>query len=111
VHIYYLDKGQASINVEFTCDAITGSISVKSVDECGNTSIARSQTVTISTSLANLGIISGTTSPYFGQEGVSYSVAPITGANTYSWSVPEGAVVSSGQGTANIAVDFSCCSN
>lgn len=36
-----------------------------------------------------------------------YSVNPVIGATSYTWSVPAGAIISSGQGTNMISVDFS----
>ena len=75
---------------------------------CGSASTNSTLAITTTSSLASLGVITGTTSPLLGQTGTPYSVAPITGATTYSWSVPGGATVSSGQGTPSIGVDFSC---
>src|SRR5690606_26669032 len=40
------------------------------------------------------------------QTGAAYSIAPLPDAQTYTWSVPPGAVIVSGQGTPNIVVDF-----
>jgi len=41
----------------------------------------------------------------------SYSVANITGATSYVWSVPSGAVINSGQGTTTINVSFGTSAN
>ena len=40
-----------------------------------------------------------------GETGVNYSIADIAGS-TFTWSVPNGAVIQSGQGTNSISVDF-----
>jgi len=40
-----------------------------------------------------------------GEQGVVYSVTPVTGA-TYAWTVPAGATIASGQGTNSITVNF-----
>lgn len=37
----------------------------------------------------------------------SYSIAPVSGATSYQWSVPIGATITSGQGTTAIAVNYS----
>ena len=106
-----LGQGTTAITVDFTnftCSATPVSITVNTSNSCGNISANSSLAVTVNTSLGTLGTITGTTSPYYGQTGTPYSVAAITGATTYTWSVPEGATISSGQGTTNIGVDFSC---
>jgi large repetitive protein len=36
-----------------------------------------------------------------------YSIAPVSGASAYTWSVPTGATIVSGQGTTTISVDYS----
>ncbi|MEW6467999.1 MAG: FG-GAP-like repeat-containing protein [Bacteroidota bacterium] len=50
--------------------------------------------------------ISGSASVCQGQTSVNYSVTAITGATSYSWAVPSGATITSGQGTQNIVVDY-----
>ena len=40
------------------------------------------------------------------QSRVAYSVAAVSNATSYHWTVPSGAAVASGQGTAGITVDF-----
>jgi hypothetical protein len=106
----YITSGQGttSITVDYSCTAASGNISVNTSNACGSASANRTLAITTTSSLASLGVITGTTSPLLGQTGTPYSVAPIIGATTYSWSVPGGATVSSGQGTPSIGVDFSC---
>lgn len=55
---------------------------------------------------AQPGNITGPAAFCANQQGVAYSVSPVTGASSYTWTVPNGAVVASGQGTNNIVVDF-----
>lgn len=43
--------------------------------------------------------------PCVGDSNVSYSITP-NGADSYTWSVPEGANITAGQGTASILVDW-----
>jgi len=52
------------------------------------------------------GTISGPASVCLGTNGVVYITTPITGAVSYIWTVPAGATIMSGQGTATITVDF-----
>lgn len=101
-------QGTQSIYVDFLCSAVSGNISVNASNSCGTASTNRTLAITISSSLASLGVITGTTSPLYGQVATPYTVTPITGATTYSWSVPGTATVSAGQGTASAGVDFPC---
>jgi hypothetical protein len=86
-------------------------ISVKAVNGCGLQSAAKALSLTralplkpvaITTTLANVCSIAGTNAT------VTYSVAPVAGAfaNGYTWTVPTGGTVVSGQGTTSIAVSY-----
>ena len=104
-------QGTTTIMVDFTnytCSTTSSNITVNASNTCGNISGNSTLAITINTSLGSLGTITGTTSPFFGQAGTPYSVTAIAGATTYTWSVPAGATISSGQGTTTIGVDFSC---
>lgn len=56
------------------------------------------------------GIISGPANVCINATGKIYSVAPITNASSYTWSVPAGATLVSGQGTMTITVNFTSTS-
>lgn len=62
--------------------------------------------VTLANTLSTPGAISGDTVECQNNTGVAYSVAPVSGATTYTWYVPAGAAIASGQGSASITVDF-----
>ncbi len=53
------------------------------------------------------GAITGASPVAFGSTSVVYSIAPVSGATTYSWNVPACATITSGQGTTSITVDYS----
>jgi hypothetical protein len=57
--------------------------------------------------LANPGPISGNIIVCQGQDSESYSIDPVTNATGYTWTVPDGAVIVSGQNTNAILVDYS----
>ena len=103
-------QGTPTITVDFPCNSASGNIGVFATSPCGGQSGVRAFGVTITSSLSTLGVITGTTSPLYGQTGIPYSVAPIIGATTYTWSLPGDATVSTGQGTPSIGVDFPCTS-
>jgi T5SS/PEP-CTERM-associated repeat protein len=57
---------------------------------------------------APAGPITGSSSVNAGDSGDSYSISSVTDATTYTWSVPSGATIVSGQGTTSITVNFGC---
>ena len=66
-----------------------------------------SENVIVTVLPAAAGSITGDSSVCAGSQGHVYAVDPITGANTYIWSVPTGATIVSGSGTLSITVDYS----
>ncbi len=96
-------QGTTSITVNF--GSTSGNVSVNAENQCGN-SPDRILAVTVITIPAQPGSITGTATPYCQQTGVPYSIASVPGATSYSWTVPSGADIISGQGTTNITVNF-----
>jgi autotransporter-associated beta strand protein len=67
-------------------------------------------TVTITAAPVIPGVISqggGGSTVCAGSSGVTYSVSSVAGATTYTWSVPESATITAGQGTSQITVNWS----
>jgi hypothetical protein len=56
---------------------------------------------------ATPGAISGPVNVCQGQCGYVYTIAPVTGATSYTWTVPVGASITAGQGTTSITVCYS----
>lgn len=52
------------------------------------------------------GTITGSTSVCQGQQGVPYSVNPMTNVTGYNWTVPTGAVIANGNNTNSVSVNF-----
>ena len=50
--------------------------------------------------------ITGNINPCFNQTGVTYSMAAVSWASNYNWTVPAGAIIVSGQGGLSIIVDM-----
>jgi autotransporter-associated beta strand protein len=67
--------------------------------------------VTSSCSVGPAGPISGSTSVNSGASGVAYSISSVSGASIYTWTVPSGISIASGQGTTSITVNYSCSAN
>jgi hypothetical protein len=55
---------------------------------------------------ATPGSITGSTSLCENATNNTYSIAAVSGATSYTWSVPSGATIVSGQGTISVVVDF-----
>jgi len=104
-----INSGQGTISIGTTSSATSGDVCVASVNACG-TSSQSCLTVTVNTIPATPGSITGLTSVTNGQGGVVYSIAAVPGATTYTWSVPSGSTITSGQGTTSITVTFGATS-
>lgn len=97
--------GTNSITVDFT-NSSEGNITVYGNSLCGNGTVSPSFPVTITQQPGPAGIISGSSSVCEGQKGVAYSITPVPGATGYSWTLPSGATIATGDNTPNITVDF-----
>jgi autotransporter-associated beta strand protein len=101
-------QGTTSITVNYACSAASGSVAVTpSNGSCIGTSSSESVTVT---SVGAAGSITGPTAVCAGQTGANYSIPSVSGATTYTWAVPSGASIASGQGTTSITVNWGATS-
>jgi hypothetical protein len=75
-------------------------------DVCGRSAASNVVTVSIQPKPNNAGAITGLTAVCTGQTGVTYSIAPVTNATSYTWTLPSGSVITSGVGTNSITVTF-----
>jgi len=62
--------------------------------------------VTVSCNPGATGAITGTATVCAGAAGIAYSVAPVTNAVAYVWTLPAGATIASGANTNSIIVNF-----
>lgn len=76
---------------------ITGAVSERSV------AISR---LIPNTGLSAIGSISGSGVICGAANNISYTVPAVSGATSYTWTVPAGAIINSGQGTAGIMVNY-----
>ena len=72
----------------------------------GTSGTPKWQSMISSTSLGTPGYISGPACGNQGQAGVIYSIAAVSGATSYAWTVPSGATITSGRLTTSITVNF-----
>ena len=80
----------------------SGNVTVAAVNACGASAV---KTLAISKNPATPAVITGTASVCANQAGVAYSTTAVAGL-TYTWTVPTGASIVSGQGTNSIVVNF-----
>ena len=83
-----------------------------SSNACASPTTATSNTITMTVNdiPAQPGAITGVTNVCDGDT-EAYSISAVSGADSYSWTVPAGATINSGQGTTSIDVDFSGASS
>jgi hypothetical protein len=98
--------GTTSITVNYACTASSGNVQVTpSNGSCSGTAASLGVTVT---GVGAAGSISGPASVNAGTNGVNYSISSVSGATTYTWTVPSSATIASGQGTTSITVNYAC---
>ncbi|MEI7663123.1 MAG: T9SS type A sorting domain-containing protein [Bacteroidota bacterium] len=98
--------GTKSITVNFGATAVSGDVKVAGTNSCGNGTVSPAFPVTVNPLPAAPGPITGPSFVCAYSTGVAYSVAPINGAASYSWTMPAGASIMSGATTPNILVSF-----
>ncbi|HOS47397.1 MAG TPA: M4 family metallopeptidase [Bacteroidia bacterium] len=96
-------QGTTSINVSFLAGFTTGAITVTASNGCATSNIKSS---TLRSTPLTPGAITGTINNLCSTIS-NYSIAAsTTGATSYTWSVPAGATIISGQGTTAISVQW-----
>jgi len=96
-------QGSNQIVLQFASAFASGTLSV-TARNCLGTSTAR--TLALSRNTAVPASITGPLTAVCGGSQRTYSTAAITGATIYTWTVPTGAVINSGQGTNSITITF-----
>jgi hypothetical protein len=97
-------QGTTSVTVQFNSNfGANGVLRVQSQNCFG---LSGNRNLTIHNIPAMPGNISGSANNVCGGSTQTYSVVAVAGASSYSWTVPSGAVINSGQGTTSISVTF-----
>lgn len=96
-------QGTTSITVNWG-NSSSGQVCVTAGNTCGN-SAQNCLSINLMSAPASPGAITGTLSPCTLQAGVSYSIANVSNATTYNWTVT-GGTIASGQGTTSITVNW-----
>ena len=104
-----------STSITTTAGSAGGNVSVLAVNNCGVSNTTRTLNVTVNTNVTQPGSISGNTAPCQGST-QTYSIAAVTGATSYNWTLPSGwagsssgtsIVVTAGSVGGNITVSAS----
>ncbi len=101
-------QGSDSIRVNWT-GASSGDVTVTETNSTGCVGAASTFPVTVNGLTGDPGAITGPTGDVCnGASGLTYdfSIASVTNATGYTWTVPSGASIISGSGTESITVDF-----
>ncbi|MBK9321067.1 MAG: T9SS type A sorting domain-containing protein [Bacteroidetes bacterium] len=100
-----INSGQGTnvINVSVNGGYTGGSMTVTASNACG-TSPARSKAMSLNNPLTP-GAISGQKFGLCNTTGVVFSIAPVVGATSYTWTASSGIAITGGQGTTSITVD------
>lgn len=98
--------GSNNIAVDFGASATSGNICVSAINSCGNSASTCKSISVISTAPAKPASLTGSLIQCPGNNGAVYSCATATNAEGYNWIVPSGAVITGGQGTNSITVNF-----
>lgn len=95
-----------SITVDFGTSAISGNISVRGTNTCGNGTLSANFPVTVNPLPSVAGTITGNTNICEGTNSVAYSISSIANANSYVWNVTGGSNIVTGAGTTAITVNY-----
>jgi hypothetical protein len=99
-----ITMGQGTTSIIVTIGTESGNIRVRSESGCGSSAFT-DFLVTVEIP-DQPGTITGATHPDCNANGIAYSIDPVVGATSYTWTVPSDAVIASGQGTTGITIDF-----
>lgn len=101
-------QSTTAISVLFSNSFVSGSITVNSVSDCGNSA---NRSFVLSRFIPSIpAVIAGVTNacPLMGTgTPTSYTILPVINATSYVWTVPSGVTIVSGQGTTSISVTYS----
>ncbi|MBS1647302.1 MAG: gliding motility-associated C-terminal domain-containing protein [Bacteroidetes bacterium] len=99
-----ISSGQGTTSISVIIGSTSGNICVTATGACG-TSPAACTPITVSPPLPTPSAPTGSTTVCSGTT-QSYVTTPVAGATGYTWTVPTGATINSGQGTTSISVTW-----
>ncbi len=97
-------QGTTSIEIDWSATSGNATISVTANNVCGSTQAATLNVTLLNGAPATPAAIAGNNNPCPGIS--NYSIANVTGASNYTWTLSGGGTITSGQGTTQIAIDW-----
>jgi len=92
--------------VDYLPGSVSGNITVYGTNTCGTGLVSDPLPITVNALPGTPGAISGPDHVCKEAYGIEYSVAPVSNAFSYEWSLPAGAEITAGGGTNQITVHF-----
>lgn len=99
-------QSTTSISVNYGATFTGGNIVVAASNACGQSPSNTPRILTVQGAAATPGIISGQVNGLCSQTAITYSIAAVNGASSYTWTVPANATISSGQGSTSVTINF-----
>jgi hypothetical protein len=96
-------QGTNSVTIAFSTAFTGGTLSVRAVNCMGNSGL---RTLSIVGPPGTPTTLNGPSNNVCPGSTQTYSTSVVTGASSYLWTVPSGAIINSGQGTTSISVTF-----
>jgi hypothetical protein len=97
--------GQGTSAISISWGSLSGNVTVVAENACGQSPVSEKFLETDSIPL-DAGTISGNDTVCTNHAGYAYAIDPIANASSYVWSLPSGATIATGQGTASVTIDF-----
>ncbi len=104
-----INSGQGSTSISVDFGTLSGNITAAVEDSCG-LGPAAILTINLLTAPPAPAGIAGPSAVCSGETGVTYAIQPVAGANSYTWTLPAGASIASGQGSTIITADIGSAS-
>jgi gliding motility-associated-like protein len=98
-----ISSGQGTSSIKVVVGSGAGNISVTITNDCGTSGVSEIAVSPLNNP-AKPGAIDGPNATCSTSGNLTYSIAVLTGAESYNWKVPEGWTIVSGQGTLSITV-------
>jgi gliding motility-associated-like protein len=96
--------GQGTPSLTVTTTATAGEVTVKAGNACGESAVSSISAAPVAQVPAAPASMAGNFTPCASQREVTFTIAAVNNAASYLWQVPEGWVITQGQGTASIRV-------
>jgi hypothetical protein len=100
-----ITSGQGTNTITVSFGSLSGNVSVLATNACGGSSNI-TRTISVQSVPTSVSTITGSTMLCTNSTNVAYSASGSSGGTSYSWTVPPGSTIVSGQGTISIKVNF-----